>query len=181
MEVFGDTEHHGLVLRDALDLVAPLARNLDGRLDRFRARVHRQDHLEPEQFRHELCESGEHIVVEGAAAERQPRGLLGQDLDQLGMAVALVDCAVRRQEVEIRLALRIPDRAATGSGEDDLQRMVVVSGIGGLGGDGFVRRSGMKAGRVGRLRVWSRCPLCLGCSCGRLDFAECNRCHDVGF
>ena len=41
MEVLGNTHHHGLILRNALDLVAPFPSNLDSRLDCLSTRVHR--------------------------------------------------------------------------------------------------------------------------------------------
>ena len=112
MEVFLHREDEGLVLRNALDLVSPLARNLDCRLDGLGARVHGQDHVEAKQLGRILGEAGEDIVVEGPAAERQTRSLLRQRLDELGVAVALVDGAVCREEVEIVLALGVPHAAA---------------------------------------------------------------------
>jgi hypothetical protein len=39
--------------------------------------------------------------------------LLGESLDKLGVAVALVDGAVSGQEVEIVLALGVPNAAST--------------------------------------------------------------------
>jgi hypothetical protein len=94
MEVLLHREDQRLVLRDALDLVTPLARNLDCRLDRFRACVHGQDHVEAEQLGGIFGEAREDIVVESSTAQGQPRRLLSQRLDELGVAVALVDGAV---------------------------------------------------------------------------------------
>jgi hypothetical protein len=115
MEVLLDGEDQGLVLWNAFDLVSPLARDLDRRLDRLRARVHGQDHVEAEQLGGILGEAREDIVVEGSTAERQPRRLFSQGLDELGVAVALVDGAVGGEEVEVVLALGVPDAASAGS------------------------------------------------------------------
>ena len=52
--------------------------------------------------------------------------------------MALIDGAVGGEEVEVVLALRIPDIDALGTGEDDGQRVVVVGGILILGSDGAV-------------------------------------------
>jgi hypothetical protein len=118
VEVLGSSKHQGLARRHLLDLVSPLAGNLDGGLDGFGARVHGQDHVIAEEGRDLLGPDGEDVVVEGARAQRQPAGLLGQGLDQLRVAVALVDGAVGREEVEVVLALRIPHVHALGTGED---------------------------------------------------------------
>src|SRR4051794_2476200 len=85
MEVLLHREDQCLVLWNTLDLVPPLARNLDGRLYGLGARVHGEQHVEAEELGGVFGEAGEDIVVEGAAAERQARGLLRQRLDELGV------------------------------------------------------------------------------------------------
>jgi hypothetical protein len=71
MEILLHRKHQSLILRYALNLVSPLPRNLNGRLDSLRACVHGQNHIESKHARRELGEAGEDIVVEGATAERQ--------------------------------------------------------------------------------------------------------------
>ncbi len=150
MKVLRDTQHDSLVLRDTFNLIPPLPRNLNRRLDRLSAGIHRQDHIKAEELGDELGEAGEDVVVEGARRQRQPAGLFGQGLDQLRVAVALVDGAVGRQEVEVVLALAVPHRAARRPREHDGQRVVVVRGVGAFVLDGFGRRARVVAGRIGR-------------------------------
>jgi hypothetical protein len=113
MEVLLDGKDQSLVLRNTLDLVPPLSRNLDGGFDSLSTSVHGEDHVETEQLRGILSEAWEHIVVECATAECQSRCLFGQGLDKLRVAVTLVDSAVRGEEVKIVLVLGIPDAAST--------------------------------------------------------------------
>jgi hypothetical protein len=87
-------EDQSLILWDSLDLVSPLARDLDCGLNSLSARVHRQNHVEAEKLGGILGEAWEYIVVESTTAKRQPRSLLSQGLDKLRVAVALVDSAV---------------------------------------------------------------------------------------
>jgi len=143
VEVVGGAKDEGLALLDALDLVGPLAGDLDGRLDGLGARVHGQHHVEAEQAADLLGPDGEHVVVEGARAQRQPAGLFGEGLDQLRVAVALVDGAVGREEVEVVLVLRVPDVDPLGARKHDGERVVVVGGVLVLGGDGSLGRGGV--------------------------------------
>lgn len=71
VEVLLCGEDPGLVLRNALDLVSPFARNLDSGLHGLSTSVHGQDHLEAQHRSDLLGEAGEDIVVECARAERQ--------------------------------------------------------------------------------------------------------------
>lgn len=118
VEVLLYREDQRLVLRDTLDFVSPFARDLDGRLNRLGASVHGKDHVEAEQLGGILCKAREHIVVESATAQSQPRGLLSEGLDKLGVAVTLIDGAVGGEEVEVVLALGVPDAATTCSRKD---------------------------------------------------------------
>lgn len=90
MEVLCDREDQCLILRNALDLVSPLASHFHRSLDSLRTGVHGQDHVEAEQLGGVLGESWEDIVVECTTTESQARCLLSQCLDKLGMTVALV-------------------------------------------------------------------------------------------
>lgn len=146
MKVLGDAEDQGLALLNALDLVCPLAGNLDGRLGGLGTGVHGQHHVVAEDVADLFGPLGEDIVVEGARAQGQARGLVDESLDELGVAVALVDGAVGRQEVEVVAALGIPDIDALGLGEDDGKRVVVVGGVFVLGGDGGLGGRGVEAG-----------------------------------
>ena len=81
MEVVLCREDKCLALRDTLDLVRPLPRNLDGRLHGLSAGVHGQDHVVAEGVANLLGPDGEDVVVESSRAEGQAAGLLGQGLD----------------------------------------------------------------------------------------------------
>lgn len=143
VEVLLHAEDEGFILWDLLDFVPPLPCDLDACLDRFGARVHREHHVEAHHGGHLLGELWEDIVVEGAAAEGDARGLLDQGLDQFRVAVALVDGGVGGEEVEVLFAFGVPDGAAGGFGEDDGERVVVVCGVGCFGRHGLLRRGGM--------------------------------------
>ena len=106
VKVLLDGKDQSLVLRDALDLVAPLPCNLDGSLDSFGTSVHWQNHLEAQHSSDRLCETWKHIVVKSTRAEGEPRGLVAKSLDEFGMAVALIDGAVCGKEVQVLLPCR---------------------------------------------------------------------------
>ena len=104
---------------DTLDLVRPLAGNLDGRLDRLGTSVHGQNHVVAEHLADLFGPAGEDIVVESARAEGQTASLVGQGLDELRVAVTLVDSAVGGEEVKVVLAFGVPDIYALSTREDD--------------------------------------------------------------
>lgn len=149
MEVVEGREDECLVLLDALDLVRPLAGNLDGRLNRLGARVHGQNHIVAKHLADLLSPLGKDVIVKGARAEGQAASLLGEGLDELRVAVALVDGAVGGQEVEVLAALGVPDVDALGAGEDDGQRVVVVGGVLVLGRNGAGGGRGVVVGGRG--------------------------------
>lgn len=99
MEILRNTDHESLVLWYSLVLVPPLPGNFKGGFDCLCSSIHRQDHVEVEILCDELCESREDIVVEGSRAQSECGSLLGQCLDQLWMAMALIDSRVCGQEV----------------------------------------------------------------------------------
>lgn len=68
MEVVFGTQDYRLILWNALDLVTPLARNLDARLDCLSASIHGQDHVVAKELGDEFGEPGEYIIVEGPRA-----------------------------------------------------------------------------------------------------------------
>lgn len=118
MEVLFYRKDQSLILRNALDLVSPLARNLHCGLNGLSTGVHGQDHVESKQLGGVLSEAWEHIVIERTTAEGQSRSLLSQSLDKLWVAVPLVDGAVCRKEVKVVLLLGVPDAAAACARED---------------------------------------------------------------
>lgn len=168
MEVVDGGKDQRLVLLDALDLVSPLAGNLNGSLDGLGAGVHGQDHVVAEHGADLLSPLGEDIIVESARAESETAGLLGDNLDELRVAMALVDGAVGGEEVEVVAALGIPDVDALGTGKNDGQRVVVVGGVLVLGGDGAVGGGGVVAGVVGERGIGGRSggAISVGCHGG---------------
>ena len=136
MEIVVCAKDQRLALGHLLDLISPLAGDLDGRLDRLGARVHGEDHVEAEGVADLLGPDGEDVIVEGARTEGDAASLLGKGLDQLWVTVALVDGTVGREEIEVVLALGIPHVYTLGPSEDDGQRVVVVGCVLVLGRDG---------------------------------------------
>ena len=100
VEVALHGDDRGLAGRDALDLVAPLAADLDRGLDGLGAGVHRQDHVLAGQAAQRLGEAAELVVEEGAAGQRQAPELLARDRDEALVGVAEVEGGVARQAVE---------------------------------------------------------------------------------
>ena len=124
----------------ALDPVRPRARDLDAGLDRFGARVHREDEVLLAQPRERLGERREAVVVEGAAREREPAELLGRGGDESRMPVPEVERRVRRQQVEVALALDIGHPRALAARDDDGKRVVVAGDVLVVGSDDADRR-----------------------------------------
>lgn len=137
MEVVLRTQHNGLVLGNTLDLVSPLASDLDAGLDGFGAGVHGQHQVKAKEFSDEFGESGKNIIVESAGAQRQARGLLNQGFDQLGVTMALVHGRVGSQKIKIVTTFWIPNRGSLSASKDNGERMVVVRRKVMLGLDGF--------------------------------------------
>lgn len=149
MEVVSHAEYMGLALWDPLDLVCPLSRDLDSCLNGLGTSVHGQHHIIAEEVA-DLCGPyGEHIIVKGSRAQREATSLLSQGFDQLRVTVALVDGAVGREEIEIVLALWIPDVDSLGAGKDNGNGVVIVGSILVLRRDGGFGRGGMEPGRSG--------------------------------
>lgn len=151
MEVVLCAEDQSLVLLYTLNLVRPLASNLDSRLNGLGTSVHRENHIVAKHLPNLLRPLGEDIVVESTRAQCQTTGLLGQGLDELWVAVTLVDGTVSGKEVEVVGALWVPDVYALRAGEDDRKRVVVVGGILVLAGDGRGGGRGVEARVVGRV------------------------------
>mmetsp|Transcript_68942 Transcript_68942/g.177673 ORF Transcript_68942/g.177673 Transcript_68942/m.177673 type:complete len:264 (+) Transcript_68942:584-1375(+) len=108
-EVAMSKHHPGFPLRDALDVVAPAACELDRCLAALHTCVHRQDAVKPEVLCGELGVVCQDLRVERTRRERQRLALLCKGPDDLWVAVALVHCGVRRQEVVVLAPVDIPD------------------------------------------------------------------------
>jgi hypothetical protein len=103
---------------DPLGLVAPPARQLQGRLDRLGAGVHRQDRVHAGQARDVGGEGGEAVVVEGPGGERHPVELRVGGRDQRGVPVTEVERRVAGEGVEVAPALDVGDPRPFGLGDD---------------------------------------------------------------
>lgn len=174
-----------LALGHTLDLVRPLARNLDGCLDRFGSGIHGQNHVVAENMANLLRPFGKDIIVKSARRQRQTLGLLAQGLHQLGVTVTLVNGRVGRQTVNVLSTLGIPDSGALCSRKDNRQRMVIVgsefmfgmdSGLGGAGVIAGIRQSGdgLKGGRGGLERAFGSHVVCDVAAAG-----ECWQCMSI--
>ena len=137
MEVVLRTQNNGLVLGNTLDLVSPLASDLDAGLDGFRAGVHGQHQIKAKVFSNKFGKPGENVIVESPGAQRQTRGLLNQRFNQLGMTMTLVHSRVGRQKIKIVTTFWIPNRRSLSTSKDNGERMVVVRRKVMLGLDGF--------------------------------------------
>lgn len=139
MEIVLGTEHHRLVLGNTLDLVPPLARDLDTRLNRLGSRVHGQDHVESEELGDKLGKPWENIIIKGARTKGDTRGLIDESRQQLRVTVTLVDGGIGGQEVEVVTALGVPHRAPLCPRDHHREGMVVVRRIVLLHLDGLLR------------------------------------------
>lgn len=163
MEVVGDTENKGFALWHLLDAVCPFAGNLHGGFNRLGTSVHRQYHIVAKCCPNFFCPHREDIVVKSARTQGQTAGLLGERLDELRVAVALVDSAIGRKKVEVVLAFWVPDIDALRARKDDWKRVVVVGGATFLGGYGLLGGGGVEVaecadtGRAGVVCVGSHC------------------------
>ncbi len=125
VEVVAAYDDLGAVVWHALHAVRPLARELDRRLDRFGAGVHRQRHLEarePAKLREERSHA---VVVHGARGERELARLLDERADDSRMAVSLIQRRVRADAIEILPAFDVPSPDAFGARDHDRQRRIV--------------------------------------------------------
>ena len=118
-EVAVGEEDLGRVRGGALDVVRPPAGKLDGGLPALNAGVHRQHAVVAEVRGYVLGVRAELVVVEGPASEREPASLVHHGLDDLRVAVPLVDGRIRRQKVVILLAVHVPHVHAEAAGEVD--------------------------------------------------------------
>lgn len=150
MEVVGDTEDKSLVLLNSLDFVSPLSGNLDSSLGGLYTSVHGQNHLVAKDLTNLLSPLREDIVVESSRRQSKTASLLSQGLDKLGVAMALVDGTVGRQEIKVLATLGVPYINALSLGEDNRERVVVVGSELVLGLDGSLSRGGVISGAGAR-------------------------------
>ena len=129
MEVSFEDQDLRLTVRYALDLVAPLARDLDRRLDGLGAGVHGQHLRVAGQVMDRLVERTELVREKGTRRQRHTLGLFFEGLAQARMGVALVDCRVSRQEIEVLVAVGVPDPDALPALDHDVQRVVVIGAV----------------------------------------------------
>ncbi len=120
----------GLVGRDALDVVAPAPGHLDGGLDGLGAGVHRQDHVLAGERGEVAGERPELVAVERPARQGELVQLLVRPGHEPRVAVAEVERGVPRQRVQVAPAVHVGHPRALALGEDDLERVIVVRGIG---------------------------------------------------
>ena len=110
-------------------MVAPLARGLDRGLDRLGAGVHRQHHVLAGELGQPLREGAELVVVERPAGQGEAVQLRLGGLDEPRVPVPEVERRVRRQQVEVALALDVGDPGTLAVGDDDRERVVVVRAV----------------------------------------------------
>jgi hypothetical protein len=126
VEVVRGHDDLGRVERDALDLVGPLAGDLDGGLDGLGTGVHRQHHLGAGELGQLRAEGAELVVVEGARGQGEPVDLLVRGADQVGVAVPEVERGVPGEEVEVAPTVDVGDPRPLRLGDHHGERVVVV-------------------------------------------------------
>ena len=146
-----------LVIVDTFLDNTPATGELQGGLNALGTGVHGQHFVITEVGVHELLILAEGLVVECTRGQTQLVGLVLQGLDDAGMAVALVNGAVGRQEVEVLLALNVPHVDTFTLLQHDGQGMVVVGAIALFHCDVTL---GLCAQRIGLAHVLLSCFSC---------------------
>lgn len=100
-EVVAGKDNAGLVLWDALDIIAPPTGKLDGGFAALHSSIHWEDAVVAKVGGNKLGILTKSIIVEGTGRERELLGLLDQCADDFGMAMPLIDGAVGRQEIKV--------------------------------------------------------------------------------
>ena len=104
MEVALADDDLGLVLRDALDLVAPLPGRLDGRLDRLGAGVHGQDLVFAGDLAQQLGKKWPSLsLLKSPRGQGDAVGLLLEGLDDPGMTMPVIEGRVGAEHVHVSL------------------------------------------------------------------------------
>ena len=108
------------------DTIIRSAYQLDGRLSRLYSCVHRKDLVISEQRSDEGAVGAHLVAVEGSGGQSKRLRLLLKGLDDPGMAMALINCAVGRKEVQVLFALNVPHVHALGPVDHHWDGAVVV-------------------------------------------------------
>ena len=109
VEVAFTRDDFGLARGNALDIVGPLAGDFDGGLDRFGAGVHGQHLVVTKIGGYELLVLAQVAVVKGPRSQCEFLRLCIHRTYDARVAMALVDGRVRAEEIEVLLALNVPD------------------------------------------------------------------------
>mmetsp|Transcript_13472 Transcript_13472/g.39218 ORF Transcript_13472/g.39218 Transcript_13472/m.39218 type:complete len:287 (-) Transcript_13472:123-983(-) len=117
----------GLVVRDALHVIAPSPSELDSRLAGLHSRVHREDAVIAEEARHVLRVGAKDVIVESPRGQRQLPCLVLKSGEDAWMRVALVHGRIGTEKVQVLIVLHIPDTAALAHFQHHGQRTVVPS------------------------------------------------------
>jgi hypothetical protein len=103
-EVTLSEENGGLVSRDSLNGITPPPGELDGTLPCLHAGVHEERLLVAEDLVHFELSRPQEVVVDSPRGEGEFLGLVEEGLEDAGVQVALVDCRVGGEEVDVALA-----------------------------------------------------------------------------
>ena len=118
----------GAVSGDAPDAIAPATRSLDRGFNRFTASARRQDARGRAQIGH-FDQAGQEWSQFGGVIRARGNGhalrLVDQRVDQSRMRMAMADRRISRHEVEIALAVRVPQPGAVAAFDYDRNRRVV--------------------------------------------------------
>ena len=128
VEVAGCNDDHCPTVWHTLDLVTPLASDLDRGLHSLGA-VHRQHHVLADQRGQPFGKGRQLIVVEGARRQRESLELLLGGGDECRMTVSEVRGRVRREEIQVLLTVGVGEHRAGSASYHNIQRVVVVSDV----------------------------------------------------
>ena len=106
--------------RKHLDIIAPATGQLAGSFAALDAGVHRQNPLVSEELGDELTIWAQHIIVESTRRKGQYLGLRFHRLEDLWMAMALIDSRIGGEEIVIFLAINVPNLHSLTFGKHDL-------------------------------------------------------------
>ncbi len=130
VEVAGADDDVCLSPSDAFGLVAPFPCDLDGRLDRFGAGVHREHRTLAAEAGEGFGVGGESVAAEGTTGQGERLELAAGGGDQTGMLMPEVQRRVAGEKVEILPAVDVEDTASLTALEDDRQWRIVVGEMG---------------------------------------------------